>query len=442
MYYVLCHANLSAHLKATMNVHLLRFGVENNRSFRDYTEVSFVATSQTDEPHFTIPSKIEKAGLLPVVGVYGANAAGKSNVLEALLEMRRHVLFNLSLDAESKIPRQPFRRDPDATSAPTRFDCDLSIDGIRHHYGFVFVADHFVEEWYYAWPKGRQQVLFERDVNAEETWYFGSAMRGEKTALSRTIQPNNLFLSLGAKAGNPTLQPIFKALTTGIRSESRIELGSVPLFTSGAPILDEANHDRVVQALKAADLGVVDYSMKAVPKEVIEQLKRDLSEEDKRAVAQALSNTFELTLKRRSDDGVEWELPSQFESRGTHIFLRRINDMLGKGTGVLVIDELELGLHPELVAALLALYTSEAHNKGVQLFFSTHALNLLRGLRRDEVVLVEKDGNGASSVFSASDLRELRKRDDLRTVYEEGMVGATPNLGDLSVLWERGESDA
>ncbi len=56
------------------------------------------------------------------------------------------------------------------------------------------------------------------------------------------------------------------------------------------------------------------------------------------------------------------------------------------------------------------------------LFFSTHALNLLRGLWRDEATFVEKDGNGASSVFSAADLRKLRKRDDLRTVYKKGMV--------------------
>lgn len=69
---------------------LLRFRTANVRSLRDEQELSFVVSD--DEPSLA-GRPIELAGsrslsVLPLIGIFGANASGKSNVLAAMTSLR------------------------------------------------------------------------------------------------------------------------------------------------------------------------------------------------------------------------------------------------------------------------------------------------------------------------------------------------------------------
>lgn len=97
--------------------------------------------------------------------------------------------------------------------------------------------------------------------------------------------------------------------------------------------------------------------------------------------------------------------------------------------GLLVIDELETSLHPDLCARLVDLFTREESNpKGAQLLFTTHVRDILGRLRRDEVVLVDKGEDGRSYLSAASDFRGIRKRDDLRVLHRRGQLGGVPDV--------------
>lgn len=161
---------------------LLRFGLENFASFRDPAELSFVSTALGDAPTFRIPSRRAAHGILPVVGLWGGNASGKSNLLRGLLTFRDLVEHSfVGHRPDQRIPWQPFasrqaRRDP-----PTRMEADLEVDGVRYHYGMIFNAWEVVEEWLEAWPKKRHQTLFHRDHHGEpEPWYFSQNLKGQK----------------------------------------------------------------------------------------------------------------------------------------------------------------------------------------------------------------------------------------------------------------------
>ena len=118
---------------------ILRVGVENYRSFRDYTELSFVSTARKDEPIWRPKSRHSDHGVLPVLGVWGANASGKSNILYAVNTLMDQVsLSYTALQPEAEVPWSPFRlrRTPD--SPPTQLDVDFEAEGVRYHYGFCF----------------------------------------------------------------------------------------------------------------------------------------------------------------------------------------------------------------------------------------------------------------------------------------------------------------
>ena len=74
---------------------------------------------------------------LPVLAIYGANAAGKSNVLHAMMTMKEMVVGNAAkVSKGQKLPWEPFG----GTKVPTSFEMVFIFQGVRYTYGFSFDA--------------------------------------------------------------------------------------------------------------------------------------------------------------------------------------------------------------------------------------------------------------------------------------------------------------
>src|SRR5690606_16620355 len=104
---------------------------------------------------------------------------------------------------------------------------------------------------------------------------------------------------------------------------------------------------------------------------------------------------------------------------------------------LLVVDELEAGLHPLLAMKLVSLFNDRSTNpRMAQLVFATHDTNLLGHvpsepqLRRDQVWLTEKDPQGATRLYPLTDYKP-RKGENLERGYLQGRYGAIPFLGDF-----------
>lgn len=421
---------------------LLRFSLENFRSFRGPAELSFVATARKDEPSWTSVSRHVPHGVLPVVGVWGANASGKSNLLGGLLELQRLVRDSWTrVEPHAAIPWSPWRLRREAGDPSTRMELDLLIEGdVRISFGVKIDARGVAEEWLFRWESSRRQVLFHRNHDEADPWYFGPAMTGPRAQIAKVTRANSLFLSAAAQHNHPALLPIYEAIVEGMIPERGIALHGYPLFSPEHPLLAPSFRPALLRLLASADLGVVDLRTSEVkpewPTDDAERMFRPEFIDEVREQFSAKARLVKLHLKHGSP-GDPWELPPELESRGTHVFLARVSDVVEAllGGRLLVFDEIDTSLHPDLCEAIVGIFADPRSNpKGAQLLFTTHDRGLLGRLRTDEVVLVDKDREGVSQLAVASDFRGLRSRDDMRRAHEQGRLRGVPVLGDLAGL--------
>lgn len=416
----------------------LRFSVENHRSLRDETVLNFISTSRSDAPTLRFPRAHTQHGVLPAVGIWGANATGKSNLVDALCFFRTAVHDSQARWRPTEsIKWHPWCLNRSTDAAPTRMEIELLIGEVRYAFGFAYRDTGFVEEWLYRWETSRRQVLYHRDEASDDVWYFGPSFSGPKAQLTDTVRRNSLLLSAAAQANHPIALPVYTAIVDRIRRERTIRLSGYPVFHHEHPLLADGYRPQLLRLLQAADLGVSDV----MPAQLEDQLdglpepmKQLLSAADIKRMEEDLQSQRFLKLIRGGS--APWSLPPEDESRGTQILLARLGDIItALSDGVLlVIDEIETSLHPDLCHALVGAFTSKQSNRrGAQLLFTTHDRGLLDTLRTDEIVLMDKRADGSTEMAAASDYR-VRARDNLRLAHEAGRIGGVPVLGNLIEL--------
>jgi uncharacterized protein len=184
---------------------LLRFRVANHRSLRDEQELSLVAQPRKGEAKPTGP--VPETVL--VAGIYGANASGKSNVLDALMFLADAVKDSFAKwPATGGVPRRPFLLDPGMKSRPSLYEADVVVEGVRYTYGFEVDDQRVLSEWLYSYPTGsRKRMLFER---ASDDFQFGRTLGGQNSAIAKLTRPNALFLSVAAANSHRLLTVIFR----------------------------------------------------------------------------------------------------------------------------------------------------------------------------------------------------------------------------------------
>ena len=247
---------------------LLRFGVSNHLSIRDYQELSLASSSLKDRGEGLLDSEVTPNGsVLPAVAIYGPNASGKSNFIDAMGTMRSMILGSQTRWApDGGVPlRRPSRLDPASSETLSRFDIDFVIDNVRHHYGFETSSTAFEAEWLHAFPKSHQRILFERDRGK---FHFGRGLRGQNNSIAGLTRPNSLYLSAAAQNAHEYLSKIFGFF----RSILGVQDIDVTGVTASTRMTEEGGLDqRVIDFLKEIRTGVTGYRRKEI----------QLSEEDR-----------------------------------------------------------------------------------------------------------------------------------------------------------------
>jgi hypothetical protein len=420
---------------------LLAFRAENVRSFRDELELSLLATALAEQgvPH-AVPWREggRPIQVLPAAGIFGANASGKSNLLRAMSDMRRHVLYSFSHgDPERGMSRSAFRLNSAQKNSPSRFEMDLVLHGIRHEYGFVIDDTQVLEEWAYRYPRGKAALLFRRE-GADVT--LGERNRAKGRAVIEILRPNALLLSAAAAANHPDLAPLRRWFADNLLLAEASSRARRWAYTTGL-LQQEQRHDQVLGLLQAADLGITDARVREVDPEFLERLKRATriiqgrgeEPEDKDSEVDIVEPG--VVLSHRGSDGTV-EFDADEESLGTMVWFGLAGPVihaLANGS-VLLVDEIEASLHPALVTQLVRLFqNSETNSKGAQLIFNSHEASLLgdsggeRVLGRDQVWFTEKSHDGVSRLYALSDLSP-RSDEAIGRRYLAGRYGATPIL--------------
>lgn len=133
--------------------------------------------------------------------IYGANASGKSNLVNALSTFRR--LVTDGGRPEMALPAQPFLLDGVHDTQPTRFELEVLLDGRRHSYGLEFTREKVVREWLFRARDDAEEMLFTRgpDAAGEAT----DITLGEAVTADPTRRQFLSFVATGTRDNQPFL---------------------------------------------------------------------------------------------------------------------------------------------------------------------------------------------------------------------------------------------
>ncbi|MBA5249957.1 MAG: ATP-binding protein [Gammaproteobacteria bacterium] len=353
--------------------------------------------------------------------IYGANASGKSNLIWALTMMLHNInnSFNYKQN-ESSLNIEPFAF---STNGISEFELDFINDkGVRFVYGFSATQEKFIDEWLYQYPKGRPQVLIDRENT--DTWGAMNALKGSKKLLKDSTKEVSLFLSTAYQLNNEQLSSVFQ----DISALQAIMETQNPHFTV-FQIEQNNKKQAVLSFLNNADMDIKDI--------IIERHEVNGDNISKRVEVtaevdgiQLESKYIETAIHIVHTDGVRFNLFQ--ESSGTRKLFILIGiwlDVIEKGY-TLILDELQNSLHPKLVEHLIKMFHNpEINKKGAQLIFVTHETSLLNQeiFRRDQIWFCEKKNN-ATELFSLAEFKVRKDVDDLEKTYLSGRYGAMPYL--------------
>lgn len=364
--------------------------------------------------------------VLTVAGIYGPNASGKSNVLDALSWLSTAVATSLR-SWDEDIPRDAHRFGK-GPRTPSVFDLDLVVDGVRFSYQLELDDSAVLYESLCSYPERRRRTLFERNGNEIE---FRRGLE-EASGIRKLLTPTTLAISAGMRLGDAQLSDVGRAIAKtsvlGLRPRSLRYLFPRPSQSDSTRRLfleDRGDFRERVLDLPERRIAALDLLRMADPEiddvQVYEMTER-FSERSRR----------QLRFVRSADDE---SVPLDFEeeSAGTRTWFHLLGPALGvlAAGRTLLIDEIDASLHPRLSARLLGLFQDPQTNpRGAQLIFTSHDTSLLNVLNRDEVWLTEKEPGVATRLVALAEFGDerVRKSVNLERAYLQGRFGAVPEV--------------
>ncbi len=407
---------------------LLRFEVSNHRSILEPVELSMIAV---DDDRLAARSfELLNERVLSVAGVYGPNASGKSNLLDALAWLSNAVGSSLR-GWDEEVPRDPHQFRSGNSSIST-YEVDIVVDRVRHKYRLE-VDTEVRYESLYSYPKRRRRILFEReesDIRFREGY---EAARG----IPKLLTPTTLALSAALRLDRLGPGRVGRALVdmqvVGLRrsgwrqlpysfrqwqSSSSLRRFAEAYGQPGLPIqeLDGGQHPLLL--LQMADPSI----------EMVEFVE---SPDDNQSMSQKIR-----FMHSAGKEPASFRLDQ--ESAGTQTWFRLIGPLLSalQHGGILLHDEIDASLHPLLSAQIIELFNDpETNPHGAQLIFTTHDVSLLDHLNRDEVWLTKKDDHGMTQLVALAEYggERVRKSVNLERAYMQGRFGAVPEVDTLAM---------
>jgi ABC-type lipoprotein export system ATPase subunit len=417
---------------------LVEFRVKNFKSIRDEQILSMVANRDKSLEDTHVANLDAAPGrLLKSAAIYGPNASGKSNIIQALAFMRRMVLSsaNVRRIRVNECPR--FRLDGSSINDASEFEITYIDDDIRYQYGFALLGENVEDEWLLVYKTDKPQEWFRRyrdNAADSDTYKFSAHFKGQKLTWQKSTRREALFLSVAAGLNSRQLAPVFRwfSLLTVITDTTDTYYVRPNKFYE--PFLkDDRMRGEIFTLIKAADLGITDIGVRA------ETRKRMLYDSDEHGEESPDFVEYEIVrpifIHRYNEENTgEFELNE--ESMGTRRIFSLAPFLLAtmRRGSTLVVDELESSLHPMLARFIVSLFNSTDNKNGAQLIFSTHNSSLLdikEIFRRDQIWFVEKDKSQATVLYPLTDFNP-RKDAAVESGYLTGRYGAIPFLTDFS----------
>lgn len=408
---------------------LIRFSFKNFKSFKNENCLDMEATSLKEHEYNV--AKTENGEYLKVSAIYGANASGKTNVLQAFDYMKKRILVSDDSKKNSPIDEENIysfmiNNDPIALEVEI-----LAKNNKIYKYGFEVLKDTIISEWLFEKRVNKFYAIFERENN-------NVSMKPNKISDLVNIDERTLFLNIYSKIDRNNED--FSNVYDWFVNSMYLDLGN-PNFERfinnrvSLKILSDENYKKeLLKFIKTFDSGI--EGIRTTP-DSIEAVKSN-------------NGIIDIEVLHRGENGELKALPFYLESNGTRKMFHLFDffmDALKNGM-VLFVDELDAKLHPLLTRYIINLFHNSQTNIGNgQLIYSTHdTVNLNKEtFRRDEIWFAEKDKDGISEIYALSDYileddknagKKVRNDATYNKDYLTGRYGAIPVLEEFNIIHE------
>lgn len=445
---------------------LVEFSVENLLSFKDRSSFSMVAGKERLKKNH-VNESFNKISTLKLATIFGANASGKSNIIKAIDLGKR--LVTKEVDLTSKMANK-FRL-VEIPNPISTLEYKIHHKGYMYIYGFSFDNLKFTEEWLYLLKSkdGKVEQIFDRKFKDEKPNIELGNMFDNESLMTKNLfesyKEDSLLISLvdqfnftNESVGLNHMQNIYDWYSNSLTI-------IYPTSKATEGLQHELNRnsdfrDVFAKFLNALDTGIDKIDFKEIKKEnlpfpdqfldkVISSLSKKGSEKNTASISDPIKG--ELVLVNKEENEIKfYKLITQRKVDGTDKFIdfdtadeesdgtKRLFDLIPiilstiQGGNVVIVDEIERSLHPNLVHALIKFYIKFSNDLYSQMILATHESALLDQelLRRDEIWFVSKAKNGASSVHSLSEYNQ-RFDKELRKSYLSGRFDGIPDLSDI-----------
>ncbi|MCK4260849.1 MAG: ATP-binding protein [Halanaerobiales bacterium] len=443
---------------------LIRFSVENFLSFDKKQELTMLPAKRIRSKKEHIISH-EKVSLLRTATIYGANASGKSNLVEAIRFAKFVVTKKLPINSTKKYCRAQKGNEKKAT----KFEFELYKNNKYYAYGFSLDLHNqlVLAEWLYELipHKDKEKMLFERESQINRLELGSDIKLGEIDEMRFKVykldfeeNKKSLFITKmnrDKKITSESKLSFFKDVYEWFDDDLITILPDQPITTFEYFYGDNCSM-KIDEIIEAFDIGISKVKVheitpvefrKKIPSElangILESFKNKLEEADddvEEVVMSMRSNDVFFNFKGKKDGeivittimlehgSVFGDFEFSEESDGT----RRLFDLLdilisNEKNKIYIVDEMERSLHPKLTYRFIELFYELLISNNVQLIFTTHESTIMTQelLRRDEIWFVERNKNNTSHLYSLDRFNE-RYDKKLSKAYLEGRYGAIP----------------
>ena len=439
---------------------LVKVSVENFKSFDQATELTMISSNKI-RSKLNHRLKIKSTQLLKYGAVYGANASGKTNLIDFFRFFKVCVSRGLPVEAVNMFCKNKEENKEKASN----FEVQITVGDKFYAYGFSAVLSKrkITEEWMYElYQNGSARCLFERKGNKrpvlEESITLTNAEKNKFEIYADDFEGNETSLFLtemnrGKKYSEGSKLSFFRDVYRWIQD-------NITVITPDTPLIDleyyyDTNSLKLInQLIKTFDTGIdevkiqeisLDELSSVMPKpvfdKVVHHMKTQIEEQKKpsfRMTMRSNESFFNIEVEGHSEPKVTtirlkhdksfFDFGFEEESDGTRRLFDLMDMLLNKREDMLyVVDELERSLHLKLTERFLQLFMQLHSADRMQLLFTTHESSIMDQsiFRRDEIWFIERNAENASVIYSLDRFKE-RYDKVLSKAYLEGRYGAIP----------------
>lgn len=396
---------------------LLAIQIENLYSIRDRLTIDFRAANiKTQRAKLLSDNIFEWNGqkILKTIGLFGPNAAGKSNIIQAIRFCCMMILESHQNNENSIFAFAPFRFQG-YQSKPSFFRILFVSEGIEYEYAYSFTRTEILEESLYYYPLGRKVKIFTRKGNS---YSFGTTkVFHQPKIITEYTSSKTLFLSRASSMKQPLAQQLFRFFN------EHFMLGIAPIQeVYKQTFLNQYKH-LVLRLLQLCDSDICDIRSQTIKTGTTVQISVD----DKPTAAPQQLEMTRIFTYHMEDPNVPFAIEE--ESAGTLQILGLIPRLIGvhAANKALILDEFDTMLHVRMTEFVLNYIRA---SESSQFLFSSHNTSLINmeHFRRDQILFVEKDNTGNTIIKPLYNFKSFRENMDASKGYVNGHFGAIPNI--------------